>query len=128
MRTPVETDLDLSVRDFHVGRNIDQIPEHPGRKVAGFDRNRWPLSAGISGHFGPESLAGFDRNTHLLRQWRHLQIKLVTECQNLIELTIFNTQYIIYRTIVQAQNNRIICLCPYSFSLLITTMKIIAGG
>ena len=33
--------------------------------MAGFDRNRWPLSAGFSGHFGPESPAGFDRNTQI---------------------------------------------------------------
>jgi hypothetical protein len=30
--------------------------------VAGFDRNRWPTSVGISGRIASESVAGFDRN------------------------------------------------------------------
>jgi len=30
--------------------------------VAVLDQNRWPLSTRISGHFEPESLAGFDQN------------------------------------------------------------------
>ncbi|MCJ7589360.1 MAG: retropepsin-like domain-containing protein, partial [Candidatus Aminicenantes bacterium] len=37
----------------------------PGRKVAVLDQNRWPLSTGISGHFEPESLAGFDQNMQI---------------------------------------------------------------
>jgi len=35
MRTPMKTDLDLLVRDFHVGRNVDQIPEHVPRLGVG---------------------------------------------------------------------------------------------
>jgi len=33
--------------------------------VAGFDRNQWQLSIGISGKLQLESVAGFDRN-----QWQ----------------------------------------------------------
>jgi len=33
--------------------------------VAGFNRNQWQLSAGISGNLRLESVAGFDRN-----QWQ----------------------------------------------------------
>jgi len=32
------------------------------KKVAGINRNRWPLSTGISGRFEPESMATLDRN------------------------------------------------------------------
>jgi hypothetical protein len=38
---------------------------YPRTGVAGFDRNRWQLSSGISGNLRLESVAGFDRN-----QWQ----------------------------------------------------------
>ena len=34
------------------------------KKVAGINRNRWPLSTGISGRFEPESMATLGRNMH----------------------------------------------------------------
>ena len=34
------------------------------KKVAGFNRNRWPLSTGISGRIEPESVATLGRNMH----------------------------------------------------------------
>ena len=33
-------------------------------KVAGINRNRWPLSPGISGRFEQESMATLGRNMH----------------------------------------------------------------
>src|SRR5690606_12186015 len=38
-------------------------PESP-ESVAGLLRNRWPESTGMGGRLGPESVAGFHRNTH----------------------------------------------------------------
>jgi hypothetical protein len=47
----------------------DSVAEHESasttlHRVAGFDRNGWPASVGISGRFASESVAGFGRNTH----------------------------------------------------------------
>ena len=39
--------------------------QYPMTGVAGFDRNQWQLSIGISGNLRLESVAGFDRN-----QWQ----------------------------------------------------------
>ncbi|MFZ2147124.1 MAG: hypothetical protein WAV28_07880, partial [Sedimentisphaerales bacterium] len=46
----------------------------PGRKVAVFNQNRWPLSIRISGHFESESLAGFDQNMHIQPAQTNLNI------------------------------------------------------
>ena len=37
------------------------VPLHPGQ-VAGINRNRWPISAGLGGRFPPDQVADFDRN------------------------------------------------------------------
>jgi len=39
------------------------IPEI-SEKVAGLNRNQWPLSIGTGGRIRSESMAGFRRNTH----------------------------------------------------------------
>src|SRR5215510_833784 len=39
--------------------------QYPRAGVAGFNRNQWQLSSGISGNLRLESVAGFDRN-----QWQ----------------------------------------------------------
>jgi hypothetical protein len=39
--------------------------------VAGFNRNQWQVTTGISGKFRPESVADFNRNMHALRAARN---------------------------------------------------------
>jgi hypothetical protein len=46
----------------------DSVADHESasttlHRVAGFDRNGWPASVGISGRLASESVAGFRRNT-----------------------------------------------------------------
>src|SRR5215475_12862248 len=52
----------------------------PQTGAAGFDRNQWQLSIGISGNLRPESVAGFDRNQWQpstgIRKDEHRQIRL----------------------------------------------------
>ena len=61
------------------------VPLHPGQ-VAGINRNRWPISAGLGGRFPPDQVADFDRNAQScprISDFRLVVENVPTHCKRL---------------------------------------------